>query len=306
MAQYEIPPDVLRDLILSIDGEIKGTSPFYFLLVDSEEPSLESHKPFLEQQGLLDSPPEQDGGLLALKPSFRRSLDVLARPIRRVLITEAKDGKGSRSVYSSDGTDVVIAMFDKENCLVSDPLDLEAFRDALVDAIGAPKKKKSAAKPYRIHPATLTFLGAIQGPWNNDNGDEFNKKLKWPVARTEAEVRLAELVDDAAGAEQLIESLVADRILSADDDRLDIHPDFKDWYDIIISADVLEIQRLEFPDSDLQRALPPVRVIFLGTQGSRCLIWPIGNRTNELLLSRPSGEDLKGIVGYVIGWLDSV
>ncbi len=306
MAQYEIPPDVLRDLLLSIDGEIKGTSPFYFLLVDAEEPSLESHMSLLDQNGLLDSPPEQDGGLLALKPSFRRSLDVLARPIRRVLISEVKDGKGSRSVYSSDGTDVVIAMFDKENCLVSDPLDLEAFRDVLVDAIGPPKKKKSAATPYRIHPATLTFLGAIQGPWNTDDGDEFNKKLKWPVARSDAEARLAELVDDAAGAEKLIDSLVADKILSADEGRLDIHPDFKDWYDAIITGDVLEIQRLEFPDSDLQWALPPVRAIFLGTQGNRCLIWPIGNQSDEMLLSRPTGEDLKRIAGHLVGWLDSV
>ena len=296
MAQYEIPPDVLRDLLLSIDGEIKGTSPFYFLLVDAEEPSLEGHMPFLDQNGLLDSPPEQDDGLLAIKPSFRRSLDVLARPIRRVLISEVKDGKGSRSVYSSDGTDVVIAMFDKENCLVSDPLDLEAFRDALVDAIGAPKKKKSAAKPYRIHPATLTFLGAIQGPWKSDSGDGFNKRLKWPVARSAAETRLAELVDDAAGAEQLIDNLVADNILSADDDRLNIHPDFKDWYDAIITADMLEIQR----------ALPPVRAIFLGTQGNKCLIWPIGDQSEEMLLSRPSGEDLKVVAGYLAGWLDSV
>jgi len=199
-----------------------------------------------------------------------------------------------------------MAMFDKENCLVSDPLDLEAFRDALVDAIGAPKKKKSAAKPYRIHPATLTFLGAIQGPWNSDNGNELNQKLNWPVARSDAEARLAELIDDAAGAEQLIDSLVADKILSADEDRLDIHPEFKDWYDAIITGDVLEIQRLEFPDSDLQWALPPVRAIFLGTQGNRCLIWPIGNQSDEMLLSRPSGEDLKRIAGYLVGWLDSV
>ena len=147
MALYEIPPDVLRDLILNIDGKISAASPFAFLVVNAPEASLEAHRPFLEKRGLLDSPPEQEG-LLALQPMLRRTLDVLARPIRRVVVSEVSNGKATRAVYVSDGIDVVIAMFDRENCLISDPLDLEAFRDALVKAIGPPKKHKSWPTPY--------------------------------------------------------------------------------------------------------------------------------------------------------------
>jgi hypothetical protein len=305
MALYEIPPDLLRDLLHSVEGEISSASPFRFLLVDAPEPDPESYMAYLEEKDLLDSPPEQDG-LLALQPSFRRSLDVLARPIRRILIAESKDGEGKRAVYSSDGNYVVFAMFDQENCLVSDPVELETFRDSLVEAIGPPKKSKAEPKPYQFHPAVLMFLGAIQGPWNVENGSGLNKALKWPVARSDVEERLTELIEDANGADQLVDALIGDKVLSTNDDQLDIHPNFKPWHQAITTADFLEIQRVEIPNGDLRQTLSPVQAFFVGNQGKRCLIWPVGDDSGEVLLLQPSGEDLNGLAGYLVGWLDEL
>ncbi len=303
MARYEIPPEVLRDLIFNIDGEISAACPFAFLLVNESKTTLDSHIPILEQKGLLDSPPEQDG-LLAIRPSLRRTLDVLARPIRRVVVSEVRDEHATRAVYVSDGIDTVIAMFDRENCVISDPLDLEAFRDALVAAVGPPKKRKTWPTPYQIHPAVLAFIGAIVGPWNNDNLASFNKPLQWPVSRSDGEARLTELLNDADSAGQLIDSMVEDKILAIEGDRLDIHPNFRTWHEAISSADVLEIQRLEYPESDLERVQVPIRGYFLGSKNERCLIWPMDGDSEEVLLSRPTEDELRGLVGYLVGWLD--
>ena len=131
-----------------------------------------------------------------------------------------------------------------------------------------------------------------------------NKPLKWPVSRSDGEARLAELLNDSESAEQLIDNLVEDNVLVAEDDRIDIHPNFRSWHQAISSADFLEIQRLEYPESDLERAQLPIRAYFLGKQNERSLVWPVGGDSEEVLLSRPTAEELRGFAGYLVGWLD--
>jgi len=107
MALHEIPAETLRDLLLNIDGEISPACPYTFLLGETQEASLDPHRAWLKAHGLLDTPPEQDGRL-ALLPSLRRSLDIVARPIRRILVGEVSPQGTRRAVHVSDGAEVVV------------------------------------------------------------------------------------------------------------------------------------------------------------------------------------------------------
>ena len=311
MALHEIPAETLRDLLLNIDGEISPACPYTFLLGETQEASLDPHRAWLKAHGLLDTPPEQDGRL-ALLPSLRRSLDIVARPIRRILVGEVSPQGTRRAVHVSDGAEVVVAMFDQQECLLSDPVDLKAFRAGLVNAIG-PAKGKSAPKPVQLHPAALRLLGAMAASVPAESGDGSagagssevaSKPAVWPVLRADCATRLTALVEDAAQGEEILESLIADRILAAADGTVDIHPAFRAWHEFVNSGHFLEIQRLEFPQSQLQDIQPPIRAYFCGLPGERCLIWPAEDETGEILLSRPTAKDLKTLVGYLVGYID--
>jgi hypothetical protein len=311
MALHEIPAETLRDLLLNIDGEISPACPYAFLLGETQEASLDPHRAWLKEHGLLDTPPEQDGRL-ALLPSLRRSLDIVARPIRRILVGEVSPQGTRRAVHVSDGAEVVVAMFDQQECLLSDPVDLQAFRAGLVKAIG-PAKGKSAPKPVQLDPAALRLLGAMAAFVPGESGDasagtsnseEAPTPASWPLPRADCVTRLTALVEDAAQGEEILESLIADRILAAEDGTVDVHPAFRPWHEVLSSGHFLEIQRVEFPQSQLQDVQPPIQAYFCGPAGERCLIWPTEDESGEVLLARPTAKDLKSLVGYLVGYLD--
>jgi hypothetical protein len=85
---------------------------------------------------------------------------------------------------------------------------------------------------------------------------------------------------------------------------VDMHPAFRPWHAAITSGYILEIQRLEYPEGRLQDAQQPVRAYFWGPPGERCLLWPAGDQTGEILLSRPTAKDLKTVVGYMVGYAE--
>lgn len=312
MPIHQIPAAVLRALLLNVDGEISSASPYAFLLDAGEEGQIEPHLEWLKENDLLDSPPEQDGKV-AIRPSVRLALDILARPVRRILISELSHRGISRAMYVSDGAQVVVAMFDDENAIVSDPLDLETFRDSVVESIGTLKEGADGPDPVQLPPSVLGFLGAVVGPWwaegdaSADGADQEAPEypeLSWPIERKEARSRLADLTGEAEFAGEILDSLVDDRILKSSDGRLHVHPDFEPWHRALSSGDFLEIRRLEFPDSDLFRTQAPVRAYFAGPQGGRILLWPAESPSGEVLLSRPSVEELRRIVGYLIGYVE--
>jgi hypothetical protein len=304
MALHEIPAEVLRVLLLNIDGEITAACPYAFLLTEPGEASLDPHRAWLDEHGLLDAPPEQDGRL-ALIPSLRRSLEIVARPIRRIIAAEVTPESAHRSVHVSDGAEAVVAMFDQRSCRLSDPLDLKSFTDGLVTIVG-PSKAKSAPKPIQIHPALLQLLGVAlaEGAGGSENGLEPTTEAAMPLSRQGCAARLGQLLEDRTQGEELLESLIADQILSADNGAVDIHPEFRPWHEAITSGHVLEIQRLEYPGGRVQDAQPPVRAYFLGPAGKRRLIWPAGDEDGEVLLTRPTAKELKSFVGYLVGYAE--
>jgi hypothetical protein len=308
MALHEIPAEILRDVLLNIDGEISAACPYAFLLTESGEASLEPHRKWLEEQGLLDTAADQDGRL-ALIPSLRRALDIVARPIRRILVGEVTPQATRRAVYVSDGAEVVVAMFDQERCLLSDPADLKEFRSALVTAIG-PAKGKSVPTPLVLPPAVLRLLGAVSGSGSIGSDDGAGLAAAkpalagWPMSRSDLEARLGSLLEDKGAGAEAVKGLIADQILAATDGMVDLHPSFRPWHEAITSGHALEIQRLEYPQGGLQDAQPPVRAYFWGPVGERCLMWPAGDETGEILLSRPTARDLKTVVGYLVGYAE--
>lgn len=306
MSLHELPADLLRDLLLNVEGEISAACPFAFLLDDESAGELQPHLAWLEEHELLDSPAEQ-GGRVAIAPALRHALDILVRPVRRILVSELDQQGMRRSVHVSDGAEAVIAMFDSQHCLVSDPLDLESFCTALVEAIGPPKVDPTSP-PLQLPTATLGFLGAVTGPWG-ETGEAVDAPgrpaLAWPIERADGEERLTALIEDAEMGGEILEALIADHILQASNGKLDIHPDFVDWDRALSAGDLLEIQRLEIPDSDLTQAQPPVRAYFAGKPGERCLLWPAEDEPGQVILTQPTTEELRSVVGYLVGYIDS-
>jgi hypothetical protein len=308
MAIYAIPPDTLRDLLINIEGEIYAASPFAFLLAEGTTGDLEPHLPWLKEHGLLATPARREGRVV-LSPGLRRSLDIVAHPIRRIVISEVLPAGRARSVHVSNGAEVVVAAFDEENCILSDPVGLEAFRDGLASAVEGSLARGKRAKPYQFPPEVLALLGAASGPWSPSEKlaatvEGLNSALEWPMARQAAQARLAMLLDDADSAAQALDSLVEDNILSATNGKLDIHPGFRVYHRAIASGDFFEIRREEIPGGDLTRIRAPVNGMFVGAAGQRVLIWPAGEGSKEVVLAVPTAEDLKSLIGYLVGWLD--
>lgn len=298
MALHAIPPEILRDLLLNIEGEITPACPFAFLLTEPGDADIGPHRGWLEEHDLLAEPPEQDGRL-ALTPTLRRSLDILARPVRRILVAEVSPEGARRSVHVSDGVEAVVAMFDPQNCQLSDPLDLKAFTAGLVKIIGPPKAK-FVPKPIQVHPALLQLLGVALA-----EGKGQGEPAAMPLSRESCAARLGQVLEDPAAGEMLLDQMIADRILSAEDGAVDIHPAFRPWHEAFTSGHVLEIQRVEFPEGRLQDAQPPVRAYFWGPAGERCLLWPAGGEAGAMLLARPTGKELKSFVGFLVGYAET-
>lgn len=309
MSVHEIPADIFRDLLLNIDGEISSASPFAFLLTEEVEGKLDPHLKWLKQNKLLQSPAKQNGRL-ALQDPLRRSLDILARPVRRILISEIDADGPRRSVHVSDGAQVVVAMFNQTHCIVSDPLDLEAFRDGVLEALGPPPKSKVAPNPYRLHPVGLAFLGSLAAEWVDRSGTEDDQQrqpfasLDWPIPRSVGEQRLAALLDDPEAGVAALDSLVESQILQEKKGELSIHPTFRPWHEAVTSSTFMEIQRLEYPNSSLAEIQPLVRAYFAGPKGARCLIWPIDGESGEVVLSRPTADEMKSFVNYLVGYAE--
>ncbi len=97
---------------------------------------------------------------------------------------------------------------------------------------------------------------------------------------------------------------IKDQILTQTNGSVDIHPSFQPWHKAITSGYFLEIQRLEYPEGQLARALPLARAYFWGPPGERCLAWPSEAGSGEILLSQPTLEELQSFVGYLVGWVE--
>lgn len=307
MAVYEIPTDTFRNLLINIDGEISPASPFAPLLTDEVSGDLEPLLPWLEEHDLLDSPAKQNGKV-ALLPSLRRSLDVVARPIRGIIVSEIGLESSQRAAYVTDGIDVSIAMLDPNNCRISDPVDLEAFRDDVLIGIGSGGKQSKKNPGYRLHPIVLTILGSLQGPWGDDGNEDapepIFQALTWPISRLECEVRLKELLGEDADMEEILGGMIEDNILESENSTLNIHPEFAPWYDRINSGHFLEIQRLEIPDSDISRLSSAVRAVLVGPKDDRVVMWPADDDTGDVLIFKPTAEELLSFVNFLVGWAD--
>lgn len=305
MSLYEIPAEVFRALLINVDGKISLASPFAFLLNGEFPTSLEPHTDWLEENGCLASD-AHEGLPLALVPTLRTALDIVARPIRTITINEVTPKQMRRAVYASDGYEVTTAMFDETSCFVSDPVSLEAFHGDLVEAIGSAADSRLEGPPFQIHPAVLQMLGLAAGPFGPE--DKVPSKSKparfgFPVARSMFEERLTDQLEDSEAAGEFVDALLADEILIMKKTKVDIHPKFAPWFQAISSGDFLEIQRLEFPDEQVQGALPPVQGLFLGRGENRCVMWPVEPPSDEVILAKPTPDELSEILGYLVGYI---
>lgn len=309
MSLHEIPAEIFRDLLLNVEGEISAASPFAFLLTEQVEAELEPHVNWLKRHKLLQSPARQNGRL-RLQDPLRRSLDILARPVRRILISEIDADGPRRSVHVSDGAEVVVAMFNESDCIVSDPLDLKTFRDGVLKELGPPSKSKKAPDPLRLHPVGFAFLGGLVGAWTYppNPGEkpppEPFPELEWPLERSLAEQRLGALLDDPQAGVDALDGLVGAHILQEKKGQLSVHPSFKPWHESLTSSTFMEIQRLEYPKSSLAEIQPLVRAYFAGPKGARCLIWPVDGELGDVVLSRPTAEELQSVTNYLVGYVD--
>lgn len=309
MSLYEIPAEIFRDLLLNVEVEISSASPFAFLLTEQVDGKLDPHLKWLAKSKLLKSPAEQDGRV-AILDSLRSSLDIISRPVRRIIISEITEDGPRRSVHVSDGYQVVVAMFNEKDCIVSDPVDLEEFREAVLKDLRPPAKSKATPIPRRLHPVQLDFLGGLAAAWIDRSEAEAADQvesypaLDWPIERTVGEQRLGALLDDLDDGAAALDSLVEAQLLQEENGKLSIHPGFKLLNDAITSSDFMEIQRLEYPNSSLGEIQPLVRAYFTGPKGARCLIWPVDGKTGEVVLSQPTADELQKFVNYLVGYLD--
>lgn len=291
----KVPPPVMRAL-LQAHAPVLPYSPYAFLLSGQEPPeTLEDHRDWLRENNWLE--PDQ----VTLSPAHKTLAEILARPSRRILIADttvekAKE-KTRRMAFVSDGEQIVFAMFDRKNCLVSMPASFAPTLQKLLEAIGTPTQEDALPQPLRLDHRVLHLMGAMTaaGLSTRPSGPSLNGA---GLSEARAERILAKILDDPLMGQALLVDLLADRLLLSEKNRVWIHPDFMPWHEYIKATSTLTIQQMSFCEDGTTQS---EKLTFLGPRKQRCAMLPCADNTQEILLARLPQPELQDLLADVIG-----
>lgn len=296
MTLHTIPPEIMRALLQSIPGPIAPASPFRFLLESDAVSNLENYAPWFKERDLLAEKPGAGG--LALAPGLDRSLQVIAQPRARILISEASKEGGKRAVYVTDGHAVVTAMFDQQNCLLSDPIGLSDFMRGLALEVGVVGEGVECPPPLRLGPHVLRVFGALVEVGLTGYSSADDGKF---LSRAMAEETLRYVLEDENLASQMIDDMIADNLLESKDTSLSVHPEFRPWHASLTAGEILEIVWLDLPKGEVPAEPDPRKALFLGGKPVRCALIPVGNGSDEFVLAYMHQSDLQEWLAELAG-----
>lgn len=307
---WKIPPAILRDLLYTY-RPVAPACPFGFLF--SLSPTEQSHPnekaqdttpwhvhiPWLRQHHILL--PDRD----VLTPAWQQTLQIVSRPRSRIAITDTASEKAHRVMFVSDGQTLVFAMFDRQDCLLSEPFSYPTLVDRLMRAIGVPDVSEDVAQALWTSPQVLKILGALAQEGLDVQPRTKPRTPSVPLSEQRAVDILARLLGDREMASALLVDMLADRLLLSERQQLWVHPQFERWHRVISSGRVWEVIHQPLPNGQLPSSIesPPEkqRGVFLGPTAERCLMWPSPSMPDDILLARLERKSLREILLFLLG-----
>lgn len=307
----------MKALLCEAISEVAPACPYAFLLQEDGPTSLAPHWEWLKAQKLVVPADIGAAPLPSLRSDvlpegwawsvwFAPALALVAQPRARLrIIRSGKDGVAGAS-HILDHRAVMVAQLDQDHCVLSDLLPLPDLMDRLVKEIGVPGS--SAPTPLRTDHKVIRVLGALAAAGLAVSGQKKSEIASTPplIAPQIVDI-LASVVEDKSLATTLMEDLVTDQLLVFEHGNALFHAKFSPWHQALTSGEQLEIHRLELPNGNLpvRSQEQTTRLFFLGPSGQRCLVWPVGDGSHEVILSRPALQDLRTFLGTVVGWSDT-
>jgi hypothetical protein len=291
--------------------------PYAYLLKDQSVKPIDTHLSWLKAQKLLIPIAEDSSvdmpGLRSdsaptgwfWSPTFARSLAIAAQPRVRIRIISSGASGMTAASHVTDNRAIALAQIDTENCLLSEPLPLSDFAERLIAEIGHPSDTPPI--PLRTEHKTIRLLGVLAAAGLGFS-DQRKSTDDAPQAMSLQQLTdvLVELFADQQLAEALIQDLLADQLLTKDDEGFWFHTQFAPWHKAISSGEQLEIHRLDLPDGQLPSSTEDssIRLFFLGSKGQRCLVWPVSDQSHDVIIARPQYDDLRALIDTAIGYFD--
>lgn len=316
MALFEIPPEIMIALLQQVPRDVAPACPYGFLLRDASPEPLTKHWDWLKDKKLLV--PESMGTepLASLRtehlppgwswnPLFAPALALLAQPRARLRVIHAgKHGTTGISHVVNDRA-VMVAQLSATSCEFSDLLPLSELMERFVQEIGV--SGESAPTPLRTDHKVLRVLGALAAAGVRVSGQkQVEPSSPLPIVPQIIDV-LTPMLEDRTLAATLLDDLVADQLAIIEHGYVWFHPQFAPWHRALLSGEQLEIHRLNLPEGRLPATdeEQSTRLFFLGTQGHRCLVWPVQDGSHEVILARPNLQDLRAFLSTVVGVVDT-
>lgn len=240
-----------------------------------------------------------------LTPECQQALQIISHPRSRIAITDTSAEKSRRLMFVSNGSHLVFAMFDRQDCLLSEPFTYSTLVDRLMRSIGIPDSAGEEPLALWTSPQVLQILGALA-----EEGLDVQPKTKPrtpAVALSEARAVevLTRVLGDRGMASALLVDLLADRLLLSERQQLWVHPQFERWHRVISSGVIWEVIHQPLPEGQLPSTVenPPSkhRGVFLGPTAERCLMWPSPSVPDDILLARLERKSLRDILLFLLG-----
>ncbi len=290
--------------LLQANAPVESVCPFGFLLpsdksVHTEAP-LVPHLEWLRQNQLLSAGGE------ALTTRWQRAMTILARPCRRICVTNSAEGKAHRVMFVSDGEMLIFAMFDRQHCLISEPFSYDVSVERLLRTIGVPEVEEEQLQPLCTSPDVMRLMGAlaeaglVERP-SKAHGKDNTRSVR-ALSERRAEEVLGDVLGDPAIGSALLVDMMADKLILAERQKVWVHPQFAPWHRAISSGAMLEVVRQELPQGQPSSAsLEKQRGVFLGPAQRRCLTWPSPSQPGEVILAYPTHKQLRHILLFLLG-----
>ncbi len=275
---FKLPADVIRSLVAHTNRTASPASPLHPLLAAAAPKPLDGYLNQLEKRGLWDGQKIHRGLDVALR--------ILLAPRRffRMTVTVPDDSQVLH-YYSGKSPHVVAFHVGKKDvCELTAPISLDAMIARFMDTVGT-RADGPELPSLQTHSGLLQIVHSLVEADMTVDGA--------PVRRPAALVAVAQSLGEGRGADEVLDAMIDDRLVSKSDEGLRFTPEFAGWVAAIASGHRISLTRTTLTE-------PPqvFDVLFFGDKGARRLVWPADS---GVVLCAPQKAVLRRMVGYMLG-----
>ena len=228
---------------------------------------------------------------------MRRILRVLGMPRKHYKVALHDHKQQVRFFSYGNGKDIVVAAFGKdEEVAVSRPLSFGQFLTGVLNHIGPNPNAKPGKdlNVLRFNRANFNLIHRLIDAGLPNEAQTF--EALWPTVR--------DVYPEESQARLLFDALTEDGVLVAHETNYQFAPTFEGWVQALSSGEHMLVERMNLKGGKLSADGPHDRAWFFGPSGARFSVFQADDDTNDVLLCRPTAQDLRTLLGVLLGETD--